>query len=126
MELKENIKKWTKIVNQEYGLEKKNHITIEYFLKTKDLCQFIFKDNWYLVYYISHDMWGNKEMCILSYYILKEKRTIKLFLQVQKTIKSIAKSEKVKYIIQGSHLNDKLFSYLQKDGYKISTMRKEL
>lgn len=126
MELEEKIKKWVKIVNQEYKLDKNNDFSIDFFIKLKDFCKFIFKEDWYLIYYISTDMWGNKELCVLSYYILKEKRTLKKFLQIQKVIKDIAKIEKVRYIIQGSHLNEKLFSFLKRDGYKISTMKKEL
>ncbi|NLE06080.1 MAG: hypothetical protein GX638_14940 [Crenarchaeota archaeon] len=121
-----NIKKWIKIVNAEYGLSNCNQFSINYFNQIKHICRFIFKENWYLIYAVFPDMWGNLELNIISYYIVPQKRTFKRFMKLQSIIKIIAKRLKCRYIIQGSHLNDKLFKYLEKSGYKNSSMKLEV
>ena len=121
-----NIKKWVDIVNAEYGLSKCNQVSIDYFNKIKPICKFIFRENWYLIYSVYPDMWGNLGLNIISYYIMPKQRTFKKFMQLQSLIKIIAKRLKCRYIIQGSHLNNKLFKYLEKSGYKNSTMKLEV
>jgi hypothetical protein len=45
---------------------------------------------------------------------------------MQEEIIMLAKSKKIKYILQGSHLNDKLHKVLGMMGYRTSGMRRDL
>lgn len=121
-----NIEKWVKIVNSEYGLSDKNSFSIDYFKSIKNICHFIFRENWYLIYGIYPDLWGNLELNIMSYYIMPKYRNATNFKKIQGLIDIIARRYKTRYIIQGSHLNDKIFKYLSSKGYKQSTMKLEI
>lgn len=126
MELAGKIKKWVEIVNAEYGLSDRNDESIDYFMKIKDLANFDIDDESYLVTLVSKDMWGNKMLSVLSYYILPEHRSYKNFKKIQKRIEELAKINNVKYIYQGSHLNSKLNKVLEKMGYSVGFYMKEI
>ena len=121
-----NIKKWVKIVNAEYGLSDKNKASIDYFVKLKDIAKFEFNENDYLIYMTSTDMWGDKFLSVISYYILPEHRNYKSFIKMQRRIEELAKINNVKYIYQGSHLNSKLSNVLSKMGYSVGYYKKEI
>ena len=122
----DRIEYWVKLVNSEYNLSDKNEYSIEYFKRLKPYAELVDNDKYYVVLLESSDMWGNKELSVISWYIKPEFRTIKYIMQLQADIISVAKFKKVKYIYQGSHLGDKLFKLLGKIGYKTQTMRYEV
>ena len=126
MELAGKIEKWVKIVNAEYGLSDRNDESIDYFMKIKDLANFDVDNISYLVTLVSKDMWGNKMLSVLSYYILPEHRSYKNFKKIQNRIEELAKINNVKYIYQGSHLNYKLNNVLEKMGYSVGFYKKEI
>lgn len=121
-----NITRWVKIVNAEYGLSDKNKSSIDYFVKLKDIANFEFFNEGYLVTLVSDDMWGNKVLSVLSYYILPEHRNYKNFKKIQNRIEELAKTNNVRYIYQGSHLNSKLNNVLEKMGYSTGFYKKEI
>lgn len=118
----ERIDYWIPIVNGEYGLTDKNHITKDWFMQIKDYCDFVDNDKYYIVSLRSWDMWGNANITIMSWYIKPEYRTLCNIKRLQRDIIELAKLKNVKYIYQGSHLNDKILSLLGKMGYKTQTM----
>lgn len=120
------INRWIVEVNKEFGLSAKNALSSEYFAQIKDVCIFILERDWYAVLMPSVDMWGKREMHIMSYYIRKESRNIRLFLMIQKKFEELARAFDCEVLLQGSHLGDRLFSYLERNGYKVAVMRKEL
>lgn len=122
----ETINRWIVEVNEEFGLSEKNALSGNYFATVKDMCIFILEPEWYAVLMLSSDMWGTREMHIVSYYIRKEYRNIRLFLQIQRKFEELAKAFDCKFLLQGSHLGDRLFRYLEKRGYKVAVMRKEI
>ena len=126
MELAGKIEKWVKIVNAEYGLSDRNDESIDYFMKIKDLANFDVDNISYLVTLVSKDMWGNKMLSVLSYYILPEHRSYKNFKKIQNRIEELAKINNVKYIYQGSHLNSKLNNVLENMGYSVGFYKKEI
>lgn len=126
MELAGKIKKWVEIVNAEYGLSDRNDESIDYFMKIKDLANFDIDDESYLVTLVSKDMWGNKILSVISYYILPEYRNYRNFKKIQKRIEELAKINNVKYIYQGSHYNEKLNRILVKQGYSMGILKKEI
>lgn len=120
------INRWIVEVNAEFGLSETNKLSSIYFEYIKDDCIFIIEPDWYAVLSPSVDMWGQREMCVISYYIKEESRNIRLFLTIQRKFDEIAKAFDCQFIVQGSHLGDRLFKYLERSGYKVAEMRKEL
>ncbi len=120
------INRWIGEVNAEFDLSDKNALSSIYFENIKDDCIFVLQPEWYAVLMPSVDMWGRREMCVISYYIKKESRNIRLFLTIQRKFEELAKAFDCQFIIQGSHLGDRLFKYLERNGYEVAEMRKEL
>ncbi len=121
-----DIEYWVPLVNAEYGLSDRDWFTIEYIDRLNPMIEAIQCEDYYVLYLIADNMWGDKELSVVSFYIKPEQRTAWLFLKLQNDIKSIAKQNNVRYINQGSHFNEKLFPVLDKKGYKISTMKMEV
>lgn len=120
------INRWIEEVNEEFNLSDKNKLSSIYFAEIKDTCIFIIEPEWYAVLMPSVDMWGRREMGVISYYVKKDCRNIRLFLKIQKKFEELARAFDCEVLLQGSHLGDRLFSYLERSGYKVAEMRKEL
>lgn len=120
------INRWIEEVNKEFNLSDKNKLSSIYFAEIKDTCIFIIEPEWYAVLMPSVDMWGRREMGVISYYVKKDCRNIRLFLKIQKKFEELARAFDCEVLLQGSHLGDRLFSYLERSGYKVAEMRKEL
>lgn len=122
----EQIERWVKLVNSENNLSEYNDLSIDFFKKIKDFAHFYETEQYYLVLMTSKNMWGDLELNVVSWYIKPEFRNARYILEIQRLINNVAKILKCRYIVQGSHLNDKLFNLLLRDGYKTSSMRKEI
>ncbi len=121
------IRYWVELVNAEYGLSDKNEESVNYFKNISLFSHFYETEQYYLVLMTSKNMWGEKELNVISYYIKPEFRNNpRYLLEIQKLIKNVAIELKVKYINQGGHLNDGILDFLGKIGYKVSSMRKEI
>lgn len=121
----DTIRYWANLYNKEIGREDRIEDSVRYFMSLRGVAEFIDKEEYYLVYLIAPDMWGDKELYVVSMYIKPEYRTGKYFLQIQRKIKQLAKDNKVRYTIQGSHIDKKYFKFLEGIGYEVCGMRKE-
>lgn len=123
----ERIRYWVEQVNKDIGREDRNEQSFLFFKICRDVggYQFIDEEDYYIVYFVSQDMWGDKLLSIESLFVKPDKRDGKTFLKVQRIIKTLAKENKVRYTIQGSHIDDKYFKFLSGIGYKVATMIKE-
>ena len=119
------IEKWVRMVNKEIGRRDTNDYCIEYFKRLKGIATFDTHKEWYMVYMIFPNMWGDKELHIISLYVHPKHRTGKNFLTIQRKIKQLAIKNKVRYTIQGSHIDNKYFKFLSGLGYEVADMRKE-
>lgn len=122
----ETINGWIERVNAEFGLTERNALSSRYFEAIKDDCIFIIEPDWEAVLTIDVDMWMRREMHVVSYYVKKECRNIRLFLTIQRKFEELAKAFDCQYLVQGSHFGDRLYFYLERNGYHVATMRKEL
>lgn len=122
----ERIRYWVELVNKEYGKSDKNEESIKFFENLNPISDVIDEEDFYVWTISSTDMWGEPYLCVVSFYIKPEARTFVTFRKVQEGILLLANYRKVKYIIQGSHLNEKLFPVLEKMGYKVATMRRDI
>ena len=122
----ERIREFVEMVNKEYGLSDKNEVSVEFFEKIKDFSEVIDGGYYYIWCLVAPDMWGEKYLSVVSWYIMPDKRNVASFKKVQDEIIMLAKRKKVGYIIQGSHLNDKLHRVLGKMGYKVASMRRDI
>jgi len=122
----EDIDYWIPIVNGEFGLSDKNHITREWFYRMMPALEILQDEKHYIVYVRTWGMWGDNEMTIISLYIKPEFRTLGMIRQTQREIVELAKSKNIRYIYQGSHLNKKYDKLLQALGYKQQTFRLEI
>lgn len=122
----DEINQWIEEVNAEFGLTDRNELSSKYFAAIKDSCIFIFEPEFEAVLSVDVDMWMRREMHVVSYYVKKECRNIRLFLQIQRKFEELARAFDCQYLLQGSHLDDRLFRYLSKSGYKLAVMKKEL
>lgn len=123
----ERIRYWVEQVNKDIGREDRNDASVRFFITGRDVGAFKFVDEeqYYIVYMVSPDMWGDLCLSVVSLFIKPEFRIGKYFLQIQRKINSLAKENKVVYTIQGSHIDDKYFKFLSGVGYRVSTMIKE-
>ena len=117
---------WVNQVNKEYGLEDKDSYTVEFFKTIEPISEVIDGGYYYIWCLIAPDMWGEKYLSVVSWYIMPDKRNVATFKKVQDEIIKLAKRKKVGYIIQGSHLNDKLHRVLGKMGYRVASMRRDI
>lgn len=122
----ELINQWIDKVNEEFGMQALTAQCQTYLKAVKNQCIFIFEPEFEAVLSIDVDMWMRREMCVVSYYVKKECRNIRLFLKIQRKFEELAKAFDCQYLVQGSHLGDRLYKYLERNGYKVATMRKEL
>lgn len=122
----EDIDYWIPIVNGEFGLSDKNHITREWFYRTMPSLEILQDEKHYFVFVRTWSMYGDNEMTIVSMYIKPEYRTLGMIRQTQREIVELAKSKNIRYIYQGSHLNKKYDKLLQTLGYKPQTYRLEI
>lgn len=121
------IEYWVKIVNDEIGRSDRNEQSIDYFKKIRPFSKFVYNDRWYLVMMPTVNMWGDKILAVVSCYVKKDfRKNPRNFLEIQREIKKFANEKKVRYIIQGSHINKDYYKFLVKLGYQISEMRKEI
>ena len=123
---KKTLEKWIKTFNKEYGLSHKNKECLDYFMKIREFANFDIDDSSILVTIVSSDAWGDKMLSVISYYILPEHRNYRNFIKIQNRIEELAKINNVRYIFQGSHLTPKLNGMLEKRGYKVGFMKKEI
>ena len=120
------IKHYVPLVNAEFGLSDKNEECIDFFEKILPVSDYVIDDKHYVWVICSKDMWGVPFMSVVSSYIKPEYRNAGSFRKMQDEIIMLAKSKKMKYILQGSHLNDKLHKVLGMMGYRISGMRRDV
>ena len=120
------IRHYVPLVNAEFGLSDKNEASIRFFDMILPVSDYIIDDEHYVWVIPSNDMWGVPYLSVVSWFIKKEHRTVGYFKKVQDEIIMLAKKHKVEYIVQGSHLNDKLHKVLERMGYKTSEMRRYL
>lgn len=122
------IKYWVEKVNKEYNKSDMNQYCIDFFTELYKDSNYIFHFfNWgYVVLCLGIDLWGEKFLGVVSYYIDKEERkNPKHFIHIQDLIEKTAKAEQVDYIEQGSHKNNKLNDLLEKKyHYKKSVYRR--
>ena len=90
------IEHYVPIVNAEYGRSDKNAESIDYFKKLIGIAEFVCTDNYYLVYLIAPDMWGDKTFYVVSFYIMPSKRA-ELLRKVLFLIERLAKNGKLSY-----------------------------
>ena len=120
------IRYYVPLVNKEFGLSDRNEESIRFFERIKPLSDYIVDEKHYVWVLFTEDMWGFPCMSVISSYIKPEYRTVGMFRKMQDEIIMLAKSKKIKYILQGSHLNDKLHKVLGKMGYKVASMRRDI
>ena len=126
MYIKDWIKHYVPLVNAEFGLSDKNKESIDFFQRILPYSDYIIDDEHYVWVIPSKDMWGVPYLSVVSFYIKPQLRTVGYFKKVQDEIIMLAKKHKVEYIVQGSHLNDKLYKVLGMMGYKQASMRRDL
>lgn len=117
---------WIKEVNKEFNFTDRDVLSSAYFSAIKDQCIFIFEPEFEAVLTTDVDMWMRREMHIVSYFIKKECRNIRLFLKIQRKFEELARAFDCQFLVQGSHFGDRLNRYLEHNGYKVATMKKEL
>lgn len=121
----ETIRYWVNLVNTEMGRTDRNEDSVRYFMAIRNVATFIETEQYYMVYIIAPDMWGDLELSLVSTYIKPEYRNKKYFLEIQKRILGVVRKNNVRYTIQGSVFDSKYFKFLQGMGYEVCAMRKE-
>lgn len=120
------VKNWIETVNAEYGLTERNRFTISYIDSIRAESIFIYDEDKYAVLTPCPDLWGNKEIVVVSFYIRPEKRSLKTLNELQNVIEQTARENGAKYINEGSHFEPRLHLYLQYRGFEVANLRKEL
>ncbi|HBO50063.1 MAG TPA: hypothetical protein DD619_04685 [Alphaproteobacteria bacterium] len=122
----ELIDRWIETVNAEFGLSAKNNECRQFFYSIRSFSYWAFADEGYAVMTEETDMWGNRSLVVKSLYLLPEHRTFENLNDLQHYIEETARQCGVKNIVQGTHLGDRLQTYLKRRGYTTCEMRKEI
>lgn len=125
MRIEDWIRYYVPLVNEEIGRSDRNEQSIEFFMRLIGLARFDCNDKYYIVTITAPDMWGDKVLSVVSFYIKPEFRHSCLREVLQKVGK-FAKADEVRYISIGSHINKKLHTFLLKQGYEVSALRRFL
>lgn len=119
------IRYYVPIVNAEIGREDRNEQSIDFFMRLVGLARFDCNDKYYIVTLTAPDMWGDKVLNLMSFYIKPEFRT-RYIREVLAKLSKFAIEDKVSYIELGSHINKKLYNFWLKQGYEVSSVRRYL
>lgn len=122
----ELIDRWIETVNAEFGLSAKNNECRQFFYSIRSFSYWAFADEGYAVMTEETDMWGNRSLVVKSLYLLPKHRTFENLNDLQHYIEETARQCGVKNIVQGTHLGDRLQTYLKRRGYTTCEMRKEI
>ena len=117
-----DIVSWANEIKAEYGIE----VNYGLFMALKECSEIIQDENYFIWGMVTKDQLGEPYLSILAWGIRKGHRSVGVIREVQKKIISLAKEKKVGYIIQGSHLNDKLYKVLARMGYRVAAMRRDI
>lgn len=118
----DDIVSWVEKINKKFGRGNSDWTTrwIELLISRGAKAELY--DDWYVVYIICPDAWGDKQLAVMSC----DSDNISAFMAMQRRIEQVAKDSGVKYILQGSELDDKYNEYLARSGYRAQTFRKEV
>ena len=119
------IRYYVPIVNEEIGRSDRNEESIKFFMRLLGLARFDCNDKYYIVTLTAPDMWGDKVLSVVSFYIKPQYRHSHLR-EVLKKVGKFAKQDDVRYINIGSHINKKLMPFLLRQGYEVSAVRRYL
>lgn len=122
----DQLDRWIETVNKEFGLSAKNNECRQFFYTIRDYSYFAFANEGYAVMTPEVDMWGNRSLVVKSSYLLPQHRTFENLNDLQRYIEDTARQCGAKNIIQGTHLGDRLQTYLKRRGYTTCEMRKEI
>lgn len=122
----ELIDRWIETVNAEFGLSAKNNECRQFFYSIRSFSYWAFADEGYAVMTEETDMWGKRSLVVKSLYLLPKHRTFENLNDLQHYIEETARQCGVKNIVQGTHLGDRLQTYLKRRGYTTCEMRKEI
>lgn len=125
MTIEDWIRYYVPIVNAEIGRSDRNEQSIDFFMKLVGLARFECCAKYYIVTLTAPDMWGDKVLCVVSFYIKPEFRA-RYLREVLRKVSKFANADEVKYIEFGSHINKKLLPFLLKRGYEVSNVRRYL
>lgn len=115
-------KRYLDLIEQEFKIK----IDREVLECLKKLAQTKVYNFGYLLYLPTPNLFGEKELNVLSWYIEPKQRNFKNFMKIQRDIKKLAKDNGCRYIKQYSHLNPKLNRWLEKTGYIVGEYKKEI
>lgn len=118
----DDIVRWVAKVNKDFGKsnDKFTVAWVERLIKCGATVELY--DDWYVVYIIMPDAWGDMQLNILSANCIGGRA----FYQMQARIHAIAKATGAKFIVQGSELDDRYNSWLVRKGYRPLCFRKEV
>lgn len=127
LKIKQGIRKFVPLVNAEIGRDDCNDFSIAYFEALIDKAYFLITDDWYLVALPVKNMWGDVTLEVISFYVLPLLRSNPIYLRkILKSLGVFAKMSGARYIEIGSHLNEKLHSFLARQGYKVSCLKRSV
>lgn len=119
---KEDIVFWVRKINKKFG-KNTDVFTIAWVEKLIEYGAIVeLNEDWYVLYVVIPDAWGNLQLNILSACC----DGVRSFFDMQSRIYNIAKENGVKYILQGSELDEKYNKWLIGKGYRPFCFRKEV
>lgn len=122
----DRLKYWIELLQKDYGYN--SDVTAMRWIELINRSSFIEDaEEYFLVCTLQSHITYRDTLSVDIFYIKKEYRNNpKYLLKIEKRINTLAKENKVKYIVQGSHTNERMASFLEKIGYKPFLMRKEI
>lgn len=122
----ERIRYWVEMVNKSIGRSDRNADSVAYYKHGFGVGAFkcVDANDYFVVYAVVGDMWGDKVLDVITCYSIPG--SVGALLKMHRKIKRLANDNKVKYIVQGSHINNKYLKFLARTGYKCFGYLKEL
>ena len=110
-------------VNAELGLENKNEFTLEFLRKMLPALKCYIGIAGYILYVISPDYWGEKELAVISFYVEpKARKNPKALLELIRFVQNEARKQGCHKLVMGGHFNrEKMQNFFKKMGFKPMT-----
>lgn len=127
-EIREGISHFVPLVNKDMKMSDKNEQSIAFFEEMLPMLNAYVSDGAYVLYVLMPDIWGNKVLGVMSFWVAPEKRSFGAIREVIRLIEKTAKKNGCKSVEIGSHTQKsvKMLKLLRLLGYEDFCVRKEL
>lgn len=127
-EIRESLHHFVPLVNADMNMSDRNEQSIAFFEMLLPQLNLYVSDGAYVLFVLIPDIWGDKVLGVMSFWVAPEKRTFGAIREIIRLIENAAKENGCKSVEIGSHTTKsvKMLKILRLLGYEDFCVRKEL